>query len=107
VKIYVGNLSFNLSEDELKQKFEEFGSVNSVNIIKDRDTGKSKGFGFVEMAEKDAGESAINEMNGQEFEGRRIIVNEARPRTDRPTGGSGSRDGGSRGGSRDGGSRRW
>jgi cold-inducible RNA-binding protein len=106
VKIYVGNLSFNLSEDELKQKFEEFGSVNSVNIIKDRDTGKSKGFGFVEMAEKEAGDSAINEMNGQEYEGRRIIVNEARPRTDRPAGGS--RDGGSRGGSRDGGSsRRW
>ena len=99
MKLYVGNLSFNLSEDDLKHKFEEFGSVNSVNIIKDRDTGKSKGFGFVEMAEKEAGESAVNEMNGQEYEGRRIIVNEARPRTDRPAGG--------RGGSRDGGSRRW
>jgi cold-inducible RNA-binding protein len=104
VKIYVGNLSFNMSEDDLKHKFEEFGAVNSVNVIKDRDTGKSKGFGFVEMAEKEAGESAINELNGTELEGRRIIVNEARPRTDRPAGGrGGSRDGGSR----DGGSRRW
>lgn len=104
MKIYVGNLSFNMSEDDLKNKFEEFGAVNSVNVIKDRDTGKSKGFGFVEMAEKEAGESAINELNGTELEGRRIIVNEARPRTDRPAGGrGGSRDGGSR----DGGSRRW
>lgn len=84
MKIYVGNLSFNLSEDDLKNKFEEFGAVNSVNIIKDRETGKSKGFGFVEMAEKDAGQNAIDQMNGTEYEGRRVIVNEARPRTDRP-----------------------
>lgn len=84
MKIYVGNLSYSMSEDSLRLKFEEFGGVESVSIIKDRDTGRSKGFGFIEMHEKDAGDRAIAELNGTEFEGRRITVNEARPRTDRP-----------------------
>jgi cold-inducible RNA-binding protein len=85
MKIYVGNLSYNMSEDALRLKFEEFGGVESVSIIKDRDTGRSKGFGFVEMEEKDAGDRAIAELNGIDFEGRRITVNEARPRPDRPS----------------------
>jgi len=85
MKIYVGNLSYNLSEDSLRVKFEEFGAVESVSIIKDRDTGRSKGFGFVEMQDKDGADRAISELNGTEFEGRRVTVNEARPRPDRPS----------------------
>lgn len=91
MKIYVGNLSFNSSEDSLRTKFEEFGAVDSVNIIKDRETGRSKGFGFVEMQDKSAGEAAIAQMNGQDLDGRKVTVNEARPRAERPAGGGGGR----------------
>lgn len=83
MKIYVGNLSYGLTEDSLRQKFEEFGAVNSVSIIKDRETGRSKGFGFIEMADGSAGQSAINSLNQQEFDGRRLTVSEARPREER------------------------
>lgn len=83
MKIYVGNLSYGLSEDVLREKFQEFGAVESVSIIKDRDTGRSKGFGFVEMQDKGAGDRAIEQLNGTDFEGRRITVNEARPRPER------------------------
>ena len=107
MKMYVGNLSFDTSEGDLRQKFEEFGEVASVNIITDRDTGRSKGFAFVEIADDAAAESAIAAMNGVEFAGRKLTVNEARPRTERPAGG-GSR-GGFRGGNSGGGAggRRW
>lgn len=83
MKIYVGNLSFNTSEDMLKNKFEEFGSVNSVNIVKDRDTGRSRGFAFVEMNDKTTADAAIASLNGVEYEGRSLVVNEARSRDDR------------------------
>ncbi len=100
MKIYVGNLSYVSSEEGLRRKFEEFGVVESVNIIKDRETGRSKGFAFVEMQDQSAGESAISRLNGTDLDGRKVTVNEARPRTDRPMGGNGggssSRGGGSR-----------
>lgn len=84
MNIYVGNLSYSLSERDIEQLFNEFGPVNKVNIIEDRETGRSKGFGFVEMAEKSDGEKAIESLNGQEVEGRKLTVNEARPREERP-----------------------
>lgn len=86
-KLYVGNLSFSTSEQSLQEKFAEFGDVESAKIITDRDTGRSKGFGFVEMATDEAAESAISALNGTEFEGRTLTVNEARPmvpRSERP-----------------------
>ena len=106
MKLYVGNLSFNLSENDLRAKFEEFGAVVSASIITDRETGRSKGFGFVEMETAEDGQSAIDKLNGEEFNGRRVVVNEARSREAGSTGG-GSRGGfgGSRGGSTGGGSR--
>ena len=84
MNIYVGNLSYNMTEEELQQVFEEFGSVNNVNIIKDRETGNSKGFGFVEMENQGEAENAINDLNGAEVKGRNIKVNESLPRTERP-----------------------
>ena len=86
-KLYVGNLSFSTSEQSLQDKIAEFGEVESAKIITDRDTGRSKGFGFVEMATDEAAESAISALNGTEFEGRTLTVNEARPmvpRSERP-----------------------
>ncbi len=86
-KLYVGNLSFSTSEQSLQDKFAEFGEVESAKIITDRDSGRSKGFGFVEMATDEAAESAISALNGTEFEGRTLTVNEARPmvpRSERP-----------------------
>lgn len=103
MKLYVGNLSFNLSDGDLRAKFEEFGAVESANIITDRDTGRSKGFGFVEMQDSAQGQEAIAQLNGSEFEGRKVIVNEARPRPER-TGGD---RGGSRGPRNSGGGSRW
>jgi RNA recognition motif-containing protein len=88
MKIYVGNLSYGMSEDSLRKKFEEFGPVVSVSIIKDRETGRSKGFGFVEMQDSNSGNSAIAQLNGVDFEGRRMTVNEARPRPERSSGSS-------------------
>ena len=96
--IFVGNLSFNTSEDELRQIFEPFGQVDRVSIMTDRDTGRSRGFGFVEMANNEDGEKAIAGLNGSQIGGRTLNVNEARPKTDR---GGGGRDRGGRGGGRD------
>lgn len=97
MKLYVGNLSFNLSDNDLKAKFEEFGAVESANIITDRETGRSKGFGFVEMTDAANAQEAIAQLNGSEYEGRKVIVNEARPRPER-TGGSRGPRGGNGGG---------
>ena len=84
MNIYVGNLSYNLSDNDLKQLFAEYGSCNSAKIIEDRDTGRSKGFGFVEMANGEDGLKAIEGLNGKDVEGRSLTVNEARPREERP-----------------------
>jgi len=84
MNIYVGNLRYNMSEDALKVIFEEYGQVASVKIIRDRFSGESKGFGFVEMASDDEAKKAIAELNGKEVDGRALRVNEARPREDRP-----------------------
>jgi cold-inducible RNA-binding protein len=98
--IFVGNLSFNTNEDELRQAFEAYGQVDRVAIMTDRDTGRSRGFGFVEMANNDDGEKAIAALNGAQIGGRTINVNEARPKNDRfgGGGGGGGRDRGDRGG---------
>jgi len=86
-KLYVGNLSFETTETDVKELFAQAGSVETVRIILDRDTGRSKGFGFVEMQE--GGDKAIAEMNGKDFNGRTLIVDEARPMTSRNSGGGG------------------
>ncbi|MCP4915154.1 MAG: RNA-binding protein [Oligoflexia bacterium] len=78
-KLYVGNLPYSSTEEQLKTTFGEFGTVNSTRIITDRDTNRSKGFGFVEMGSDEEAQAAIDKLNGQEFEGRKIVVNEARP----------------------------
>lgn len=82
MKIYVGNLSYNLSSDDLRGAFEKFGTVDSAEVIMDRNTGRSKGFGFVEMENDAEAKAAIDELNGKELDGRAIKVNEARPRRD-------------------------
>lgn len=87
MNLYVGNLSYDLSEDELRSAFEQFGSVSSCNIIIDRDTGRSKGFGFVEMDDNSEAEAAIEALNESPLKGRPLRVNQARPRGDRPGGG--------------------
>jgi cold-inducible RNA-binding protein len=90
MKLYVGNMSFDSSEAELRKAFEAFGAVDSVTIIMDRDTGRPKGFGFIEMSNDAEAKKAIEGMNGKDFMGRTLNVNEARPRTDGPRrGGSG------------------
>ena len=94
MNIYVGNLSFEVSEENLRQTFGAFGQVSSATIVKDKYTGQSRGFGFVEMADGNEAQAAIKNLNGKELLGRNMNVNEARPRTDR--GGSG-RQGGGRG----------
>jgi len=93
MKLYVGNLAFQTSSDDLQQLFAQAGTVESASVVEDRDTGRSRGFGFVEMASKEEGEAAITQFNGKEFNGRNLTVNEARPREDR-----GNRGGGGRGG---------
>jgi RNA recognition motif-containing protein len=94
-KLYVGNLSYNIRDDDLQQAFAQYGSVSSAKVMMDRDTGRSKGFGFVEMGSDAEAQAAINGMNGQALDGRAIVVNEARPREERPGGfGGGSRSGG-------------
>ena len=103
MNIYVGNLSNEVTEEDLKQAFETFGQVESVNIIKDKYTNRSKGFGFVEMASKAEGQSAIDGLNGKELKGKAVTVNEARPRTEsRGRGGGYGSGGGGRGGGRGG-----
>ena len=82
--IYVGNLSYDMTVDELREAFEQHGEVANAKIINDRETGRSKGFGFVEMPNKPEGEAAISELNGAMLKGRTARVNEARPRNDRP-----------------------
>jgi cold-inducible RNA-binding protein len=100
-KLYVGNLSFSVDETSLQQMFSEFGSVTSAKIIMDRDSGRSKGFGFVEMSSAAEAQAAIQKMNGHEVEGRALTVNEARPQEPRNFGGGGGGYGG--GGNRGGG----
>jgi cold-inducible RNA-binding protein len=101
IKLYVGNLSFQTSTEELEQLFAQAGSVESATIIEDRDTGRSRGFGFVEMSSKAEGEAAIAQLNGAELNGRALTVNEAKPRENRG-GGGGFGGGGNRGGGRGG-----
>jgi len=98
--IFVGNLDFNTGEEELRKLFEAHGQVDRVSIMTDRDTGRSRGFGFVEMASAEDGEKAIAALNGTQVGGRTLNVNEARPKTERPSGGGGGggRDRGGRGG---------
>jgi RNA recognition motif-containing protein len=100
-KLYVGNLAYSVRDDSLQEAFAQFGSVTSAKVMMDRDTGRSKGFGFVEMGSDAEAQAAINGMNGQALEGRAIVVNEARPREVRPGGyggGGGGRSGGYGGG---------
>ncbi|MHC5006073.1 MAG: RNA recognition motif domain-containing protein [Planctomycetota bacterium] len=91
LNIYVGNLSFDTAETDLEQVFSQHGEVEEVQIITDRDTGRSRGFGFVKMRDDNAGRTAIEQLNGTDVAGRNIIVNEAKPRADR--GGGGGRRG--------------
>jgi RNA recognition motif-containing protein len=99
MNIYVGNISRTATDQDLKEAFEAFGAVQSVAIIKDKFSGESRGFGFVEMPNKEEGDKAISGLNGKDVKGRTLTVNEARPRTDRPrTGGGGGGRGGFGGG---------
>ncbi len=100
-KLYVGNLAYSVRDESLQQAFSQFGTVTSAKVMMDRETGRSKGFGFVEMGSDAEAQAAINGMNGQALEGRAVVVNEARPREDRPGGfggGGGGRSGGGGGG---------
>jgi len=103
VKLYVGNLSFQTSSEDLQQLFSQAGTVESASVVEDRETGRSRGFGFVEMASAEEGQAAIQQFNGKEVNGRNLNVNEARPREDR--GGRGGGGGGGRGGYGGGGGR--
>ena len=93
MNIYVGNLSRDVTEDDLKQAFEAFGQIESANVIKDKFSGESRGFGFVEMPSKNEAQSAITGLNGKDLMGRVVSVNEARPRTENRGGGGGRRGG--------------
>lgn len=107
MKLYVGNLSFNTSQQDLTELFGTVGTVESTSIIEDRETGRSRGFGFVEMSSKEEGTNAIAQMNGKEIDGRELKVNEAKPQENRGGGGGGrggSGGGGDRGGYKGGGS---
>jgi RNA recognition motif. (a.k.a. RRM, RBD, or RNP domain) len=99
-KLYVGNLAYSVRDESLQEAFGQFGTVTSAKVMMDRETGRSKGFGFVEMGSDAEAQAAINGMNGQPLEGRPIVVNEARPREERPGGfgGGGGRSGGGGGG---------
>ena len=98
MKLYVGNLSFNTSNQDLNDLFGAIGTVESTNIIEDRETGRSRGFAFVEMASQADGENAIAQLNGKEVDGRELKVNEAKPQENRSGGGGGGGRGGNRGG---------
>jgi hypothetical protein len=105
-KLYVGNLAYSVRDESLQESFGQFGTVTSAKVMMDRETGRSKGFGFVEMSSDPEAQAAINGMNGQPLEGRPLVVNEARPREERPGGFSGaprSPYGGGGGGGRSGG----
>jgi len=104
MKLYVGNLSFQTTSEDLQQLFAQAGTVESASVVEDRDTGRSRGFGFVEMASKEEGEKAIEQFNGTDMNGRNLTDNEARPREDRGNrGGGGGRGGYGGGGNRSGG----
>ena len=105
MKLYVGNLSFQTSSEELQQLFSQAGTVESATVVEDRDTGRSRGFGFVEMASKEEGEKAIQQFNGTDLNGRNLTVNEARPREERGNRGGGGGGRGGYGGNRGGGGR--
>jgi len=111
-KLYVGNLSFNTTENELQELFAQAGTVQEVSLMQDKFTGKSRGFAFVTMSSEEDAQNAISKLNGQTVEGRALTVNEARPREPRPPGGGGGRGygggggGGYGGGRREGGQRR-
>lgn len=96
-KLYVGNLSFRVTSEDLQDYFQSAGQVASANVVFDRETGRSRGFGFVEMVDEDGANSAIAQFNGQEYDGRNMVVNEARPRED-SRGAGGGRGAGNRGG---------
>jgi len=104
MKLYVGNLSFQTSSQDLEELFGGIGTVESASVVEDRETGRSRGFGFVEMASQEDGEKAIAELNGKDVGGREIKVNEAKPREDRGGGGRGGGGGYGGGGGR---SNRW
>ncbi|HEV7681090.1 MAG TPA: RNA-binding protein [Pyrinomonadaceae bacterium] len=103
IKLYVGNLSFQTTSEDLQQLFSQAGTVESASVVEDRDTGRSRGFGFVEMASKEDGEKAIEQFNGTDLAGRNLTVNEARPREDRGGRGGGGGGRGGYGGNRGGG----
>ena len=105
LNLYVGNLPYSMTDQELSDIFAEIGEVQSARVMNDRETGRSRGFGFVEMANDDDGREAIEKLNGQDCGGRALVVNEARPREERPrrTGGGGGGFGGGGGGGRSGG----
>lgn len=109
-KLYVGNLSFRTTQEDLRELFAQAGTVESASVIEDRETGRSRGFGFVEMATQEEAQAAVEMFNGKDFNGRNLTVNEARPRTERGGGGggggrgyNGGGGGGGRGGNRGGG----
>ncbi|MDT7602467.1 MAG: hypothetical protein QOF61_464 [Acidobacteriota bacterium] len=105
MKLYVGNLAFQTSSEDLQQLFASAGTVESASVVEDRETGRSRGFGFVEMSSKEEGEKVIAEFNGKEVNGRALTVNEAKPRENRGGGGGGNRGG--YGGGNGGGGKRW
>jgi cold-inducible RNA-binding protein len=98
MKLYVGNLAFQTSSEDLQQLFAQAGTVESASVVEDRETGRSRGFGFVEMSSKEEGAAAIQQFNGQDVGGRALNVNEAKPREDRGGGGNRGGFGGNRGG---------
>ena len=93
MKLYVGNLNFKTTGEDLQELFGQVGTVESASVVMDRDTGRSRGFGFVEMSSNEEGQKAIEQFNGKDFNGRNLSVNEARPREDRGGGGGGGRGG--------------
>jgi RNA recognition motif-containing protein len=97
-KLYVGNLSYSVTGSDLEQMFAQHGAVRSAEIISDRDTGRSKGFGFVQMGSDEEAQAAITALNGQQHDGRNLTVNEAKPREERPRSGGGGGGGGGYGG---------
>jgi len=111
LNLYVGNLPYSMNDQELNELFTQIGDVQSARVMSDRETGRSRGFGFVEMADDDAGHEAIEKLNGHDMDGRALVVNEARPREERPRrtgggfggGGGGGRSGGGYGGGSGGG----
>lgn len=111
MNIYVGNLSYSTTEDDLREAFEAFGQVTASRVMMDRETGRPRGFGFVEMSSNDEGQAAIAAMDGKDFQGRALKVNEARPQENRRPGGGGGGGrggfGGGGGGGRSGGGSRW